>query len=617
MTTDLLARVTALTGPDPVPDPRLLTDLAAVDDPLTLQAAGRMLAEISVDLLAPRGLRPLRVAVTAAFTADRIVSALRATLLCAGIVPEFHVAPINQIGRELSSRESDLVAFSPDITLCLLDDETLVPRAVDLADLDALHESMRQRAGMLAAWLTGFAGRGAGHLLLHTVPLPGQRLRNVVSLKARARLGRVWRETNTKILRLAETTDGVSAVDLELLLTDRPTVLRDERLYRFARLAWSPDVELLFAREAAAACRAYLGLSRKCLVLDLDNTLWGGTVGDDGPSGVDVGPVYPGNCYADFQGVVAALRSQGVILATASKNDPAIVRRTFGEHPEFLLRYEDFVAHAENWDDKNLNIAAMAEELGVGLDSVVFADDSEFECGLVRATLPQVEVIHLNGDPAKHTAALLDRGLFDVLDLTTADRDRTALYQARGARAAERTRHGSTEDYLGDLGLRVSVFEAGPAVRPRVTQLGRRTNQFNLTGRDPACLGTHRLLAYRAVDRFGDDGLVGAVWIAEQPRQWVIENWVMSCRVMSRGIEFAVLHHIAEAAGTSDVPSLAADFVATDRNRPARTFLTDAGFVEEPRTSSGQIRYTLALPPRRRLLPAWIQLDQEGGRARG
>ncbi|GAB3988762.1 HAD-IIIC family phosphatase [Actinoallomurus acanthiterrae] len=625
MTNGLLDRAKALTVPGSAPDRRLVADLAAGDDALELREVGRTLAAVPTELLAPqtRELHPLRIAITATFTADEIVPLLRAVLLSAGIAPEFHVAPINQVGMELTSPTSDLAAFAPDITLCLVDDETLLPGAADLAEPDALYASMRERVQMLSTWAAGFAGRSAGHILLHTIPLPATRLRVLVSLDARARLGRVWRETNATILRLAEETDGVSVVDLELLLTGHPAVLRDERLYRFARMAWSPEVELLFAREVASACRAYTGLSHKCLVLDLDNTLWGGVLGDEGPTGVDVGPMYPGNCYADFQGTVSALRSQGVILATASKNDSDLVRSAFAQHPEFLLRYEDFAAHAENWQNKNLNIAAVAEELGIGLDSLVFVDDSAFECGLVRHALPQVEVIRLEGDPAYHADTLLKRGLFGALKSTAADRDRSVFYEARRARATERSRHASEEDYLSSLELRVTLGEAGPESLPRIRQLEGRTNQFNLSGkgRDAdhdarrARSGACTVLAYHAADRFGDEGLVGAVWIAEHPHRWSIENWVMSCRAMSRGIEFAVLHCIAESAQRKGVTTLVADFIATDRNKPSLTFLVDAGFTtERPDPGRGGVAtYELTLPPKRRLLPAWIELERDGG----
>ncbi|MFF6806029.1 HAD-IIIC family phosphatase [Streptomyces sp. NPDC012616] len=620
MADDLVARARALGEPGADPDPSLVVELTAATDPASLREAGRILEGVPGEMLAPRGsrLRPLRVAVVATFTAHETVPLIRAALLGAGILPELYRAPAHQLGGQLTSETSELAAFAPDVTLCLVDDGLLLPRPADLADPAALYAAMRERVAVLRAWSTAYAHRQAGHLVLHTIPLPAVRIRNLVSMQARAELGRVWRELNGELLRLAAENPRISVIDLEMLLVGHPTPLRDERLHRFAQMAWAPGVELLYAREAAAACRAYLGLSRKCLVLDLDNTLWNGVVGDDGPEGIDAGPMYPGNCHAELQGAVAALRAQGVLLATASKNEEAAVRSAFAAHPEFPLDYDSFVAHAENWRPKDGNIAALAEELGLGLDGFALLDDSAFECGLVRESLPQVRVVQLAGDPARHVTSLLEPGLFDTLHTTSADRDRAALYEARGTRVRERARHSSQEDYLASLGLEVTVVPAVAGSLARVDQLARRTNQFNLTGRlfpapppatAPSGGSASRVLAYHAADRFGDEGLVGAVHVVRDGDRWLLENWVMSCRVMARGVEFAVLHHLAEAARAAGAHTLVAGLRPTERNGPSLAFLLSAGFT--PASGSAEeypARYTLSLSPARRFLPAWITL---------
>lgn len=343
--------------------------------------------------------RPLRVAVVPSFTADNVLPLLRVGLLAAGIAPTFHLTAPDQQLMALGRPGSPLDDFAPDLTLCLAHEDVFLPRDWDPTDLAGLAAAVDERAGRYTAAVASFAGRTTGSVLLHTVPLPSAWPRTVTSHRSRAGIGRLWRELNLRLLDLAERTASVDALDLETLLADCPSRLRDERLFRFASMAWAPAVERLYAQEAAGYGRALAGLGKKCLVLDLDNTLWGGVLGDDGPENIEIGPMYPGNAYAAVQRTALALRRQGVLLAVASKNDPGLVERVLGEHPELVLRRDDFVSVHANWDAKDGSIRAIADELNIGLDSMVFLDDSPFECDLVRGSLPQVEVVRAAGTP--------------------------------------------------------------------------------------------------------------------------------------------------------------------------------------------------------------------------
>ncbi|WP_066972669.1 HAD-IIIC family phosphatase [Streptomyces sp. NRRL F-4489] len=613
---DLLTRARRLTEPGAAPDPGLAARLAGRADLPAVREAGRILAAADPRLLFPPGHepRPLRVALVPSFTADQLAAPLRIALLAAGFAPEFHItAPDRQL-LLLGGAVDGLDAFGADLTLCPAHEEVLLPRDVDPGDAAALRAAVEERWERFAAAVTAYAARTAGAVLLATVPLPAAALRRIVSHRGRAALARLWRELNLRILDLAERTDRVDVLDLETLLAEHPGPLRDARLHAFAQMAWAPGVEHRYAAEVAGYARALTGRGRKCLVLDLDNTLWGGVLGDDGPENIEIGPLYPGNAYAAVQRTALALRRQGVLLAVASKNDPDLVARVLDEHPELLLRASDFVAIEAGWGAKDDSIRRIAEQLNIGLDAMVFADDSAFECDLVRHALPEVTVIHLAGDPAGHAAALLAEGGFDALTTTDTDKERTGLYRARAQRHRFSAEQPSPEDYLHGLGLRVTLRAADDYTLPRIVQLGGRTNQFNLTGRchpedatrRMAHSPDHALLAFEVADRFGDEGIVGALWIARHPDHWVLENAVMSCRVFARGVEHAVLGAVADAARAAGAHRLEADFRATPRNGPAARFLDEAGFAPAAPGASGTARRSLALDPGPRTTAPWI-----------
>jgi FkbH-like protein len=611
--TDLLARARAAAT---APDPGLLAALRAETDQDRLAAAGRLLAGVPADRLAEPGtLRSLRVAVVGTFTADRVPPLLRAGLLRAGIAPELLVTGFDQLLVQLTDPDSDLARFAPDVTLCLLHDDWFLPAERDPADPDGLDAALGARLDMLRVAVTGFAQRAGGSVVLHTVPLADTEYDCVIAYRAKARLGRAWRHLNIELLRLGESDLPVYTLDFEAAAARGAGPVRDERLYRFAGMAWTAAVESGYAEEATRFCRTAAGLAKKVLVLDLDNTLWGGAVGDDGPAGVELGPLYPGNAYQAAQRAALALRRQGVLLAICSKNEESVVDDLLANHPEQVLRAGDFVARAIDWRPKDGNVRALAGRLNLALDSVVFADDSPFECDLVRRSLPAVTVVPMAGDPAEHAGRLLADGYFNTLDTTATDVSRTETYLAGVRRDEAATAATSIEEYLRGLGTRVAVRPVDEYTLPRVVQLGLRANQFNMvrdahseaTTRRLAGSSDHLVLGFEVADRFGREGVVGGVWIARHTGHWLVENFVMSCRVMARGVEHAVLHHVLGLASAAGAGRVLAAVRPTERNRPAQEVYPGAGFTRAE-CREGTVTYELALPAGG-AAPDWITVE--------
>jgi len=612
----VMNRIGQLSQPDANSDPAVLDAILNLDGVSSIAEAGRALANVPSHLLCQHGepKQQLRIALAGTFVTSNLVPLLRVALLRAGIVPVFHETGYGQILNALVDPESELAEFQPDVTLCLMHAESFMP-SMQRHDMKTMTECMRIRIDSIEECLHSFTERTQGIVLLHTVPVPRVEHDSIISYNDKSQFGRIWRDLNIALLRFAERYRHVYVLDLEILLTDSPAGQRDNRLFHFASMAWTLQVELSYALEVSKFCSAVTGLSRKCLVLDLDGCLWGGTLGDDGPSGIRIGGEYPGNCYTEVQLRAAELGSQGVLLALSSKNDPALVDEVITAHPDMLLRDSDLVAREVGWHPKDAGIRRIASVLNIRLENIVFADDSIFECNHVRRSMPEVTVIELTGDPSDYAAALTADGYFNTTNMTATDYVRGKLYKADIRRKELAKSADSIDAFLSSIDLRVRVTEADEYALPRLVQLSRRTRQFTMIRQPHTEAHTvgmaesrrYLLLAFEVSDCFADEGIVGGVWIERRERCWHIENFIMSCRVFARGIEYAVLQDVINRAVTAGVTSLSAVFEATDRNTPAAGFYESAGFTKHGE-GAADVQYELSLRARRTVTPRWIRL---------
>ncbi|MFI1172160.1 HAD-IIIC family phosphatase [Streptomyces melanogenes] len=553
-----------------------------------LPAAGQLLARLDRDDVVRQhaDVPVVTVAVTGQSTVAPLVAPLTAELARHGLLLDPVVSPYGSYLADLLGPGTAEPDRRPTLTLCLLDAHTVfeeVPLPWRVEDVEA---AARSRLALISRAVRAHQDGGRGPLVLNTVPLLHRHARQLVDLRSRARLGIVWREFNSGLLALAEEHPGLIVVDLDPLVAQgTPAYEPRTGLYAKARLA--EGLLASYARDVGHLVTGLLGRTRKCLVLDLDGTLWGGVLGEDGVDGVELGSGFRGEAFAEFQRVVAQLGSQGVLLAVSSKNDDAKVREALREHPSMLLREDDFVRVNANWSAKHDNLRDIAERVGIGLDSFVFVDDSTFECGLVREQLPQVAVVHVDEEPALHPAALLADGWFDLPVLTDEDRARAGRYRTEARRQEFREDTGSYQDYLDGLGIEVTVRPPEPAELSRVSQLTLRTNQFHLAPerlqlpqvREWVERPDRGVLAVRARDRFGDHGLVGAVFWRRDAEDLHIDNYVLSCRVFSRGIESACLAAVLEHAAASGAHGALARHRPTPRNAAFASFYIDHGFV--------------------------------------
>jgi FkbH-like protein len=568
----------------------LLADMSGQE----LVRAGQLLARLDPEEVLRQHpmVQAITVAVTGHGTLSALLPALTAELARYGLLLRPFSADFDSYVFDLSNSGSALYASGAELVLCVLDpmvvfDEIPVPwRPADVEDV------LAAKIRLVAQLVARFEENARGTLVLNTIPLLRRFTAQLVDHRSRALLGATWREANARLLRLANEHQALVVIDLDPILAEG-VAADDARLSVYAKAHLSQELLARYARQVGHLARDLAGHSKKCLALDLDDTVWGGVLGEDGADGIEVADTHRGEAFRAFQLAVKQIGSQGVLLAAISKNDAEPVRAVLRDHPRMTLRENDFVRVTASWRPKHEHLAELAESLNLGLDSFVFADDSPFECGLIRREFPDVAVVRLDDDPALHVEKLLRDGWFDVRELTAEDRTRAAKYRDEQVRKDFLDSFDSLDIYLRELNVHVRLAQAGEPDIPRVSQLTLRTNQFNLTTRrlqpadvrgllnDPAWL----VLAIHSRDRFGENGMVGAIFARHDGNALHLDNFLLSCRVFSRGIEQACLAAVLRHARRTGVTAVFGSYRPTAKNGTVRDFYLRHGFA--PVTDDG------------------------------
>lgn len=382
----------------------------------------------------------------------------------------------------------------------------------------------------------------------------------------------------------------------------------DESLdYRFWYMSKAPFKRAFlesYALELVKVIRALKGKAKKCLVLDCDNTLWGGIIGEDGLDGIKLDPhTYPGNLFYGFQRSVLTLFSRGVLIALCSKNNADDVWDVLDNHPHSLIKRHHLVASRVNWEDKASNIVSLAEELNLGLDSFVFVDDNPAECELIRQLVSEVTIMTVPTKLYTYPLSLMRDGLFDTLTLSQEDRVRSQMYQAESLRKNEACTAQSLEHYLASLELKAYIHEANNHEVGRIAQLTQKTNQFNLTTRRYSEIQIasfvnspeHKVFSLTVSDKFGDSGLTGVLIVRHEDGIAMIDSFLLSCRILGKELETAFFRYslkkISEEWG---ITSCLAEYVPSKKNSQVSDFWTKMGF-KELSDNDGAVRFSLLL----------------------
>jgi FkbH-like protein len=375
--------------------------------------------------------------------------------------------------------------------------------------------------------------------------------------------------------------------------------------WNLAKLPFAQAFLPLYADHVCRILAALRGLSRRCLIVDLDNTLWGGVIGDDGLQGIRIGQGdATGEAYLNFQSYIGSLRQRGIVLAVSSKNEDETARLPFRQHPDMFLREDDFAVFQANWSDKATNIQAIADTLALGLDAFVFVDDNPFERNMVREALPKVAVPEMPEDPAQYARTLSAAGYFEAATFSQEDATRASYYAGNARRATLERQAGDIAAYLASLEMEIDFRPFDQTGRARITQLINKSNQFNLTTRRYTEAEVARLevepnvvtLQVRLSDKLGDNGMISVIicrWV--ESNVWEIDTWLMSCRVLGRRVEEAVLGELIDHAKRSGVGKLRGIYLPTERNKLVEQHYAKLGFALAGKLDEGGLVWELAV----------------------
>jgi FkbH-like protein len=580
---------------------------------------------LSRTLQARAGAPDVRLACLANFTVDLLPRWVDIHFAREGLRAAHYLGGFDQYVQEVLGEGSRLAAFQPDLVLLALSLRLLRPAA--WASFPSLSPAERRdlRDDVLAhveSWVLAALERLPATLLVANFPVPAQPAFGVADLNAEYGETEFFLDLNLDLLRRFKGHSRVQVFDLDRLASrfgkDR---LVDRKMFYLAKMEWCPAFLGCVAGELVRHARAARGPARKCLVLDLDNTLWGGVVGEDGPAGVKIGPGDPeGEAFLDLHHRLKALQAQGVLLAVCSKNNPGDVAELFDSRPEIPLKLSDFAAVEISWAPKHEGLRRIAATLNLGTESLVFVDDNPAEVSLIQQMMPEVKTVLLPPDPAEYAAVLERLTDFERTAVLEEDARKTAQYRENRRRDELRTAAGDLASYLASLRTELAVARAKRDDLPRVHQLFAKTNQFNLTGQRYTPAEVERFIATpicelwvaRARDRFGDLGTIAVVLLRRDGRIVYIDSFLMSCRAMGRGLETAIMNHVkqrlVEEPGHLE---LRGRYVPTPRNQPAATFYEDQGFRLLERRESGEKLYVLRRTDARPKPCDWIEIVQD------
>ena len=519
---------------------------------------------------------------------QHLATALRGYGVSAGIRLNVFDADYDQIDAQVMAPDSELYRFAPQGVLLQMCTEKLQEAFYDCPPEARASFAEDTYARIRQIW-SRIGSRIPATVLQCNFPLIDDGVFGQFGNKTEQSFLFQQRKLNYLLMQGCQEAKNTFLIDLDALQTalGRST-FADPKLYYVAKMPISLAALPAAAKLVVDVVRSLQGAVKKCLVLDLDNTLWGGVIGDDGLSGIQIGELGTGHAFSDFQKWLKELKNRGILLTVCSKNNEDTAKEPFEKHPEMVLRLEDFSMFVANWEDKARNIRTIQQALNIGIDSMVFLDDNPFERELVRTMIPEITVPELPEDPALYLQYLRGLDLFETASYSREDAGRTEQYREKAQRAAFEAAFQSYDDYLEALQMRASAAAFDPFHYPRIAQLTQRSNQFNLRtvryteaeiealAQDDSRIG----LYFTLKDKFGDHGLISVVVLEKQPEDTLfISEWLMSCRVLKRGMEEFIVDKILSVAAQQGFRRVVGEYIPTPKNAMVKDLYEQLGFA--------------------------------------
>lgn len=528
----------------------------------------------------------IRLALLADNATQQLVKVLKAAIFAKGFYPVIYEGEFNSIPLEVFNPESNLFNFDPDYVLLNLSSQGYRERfyAVKQEEKEHLPENY---VNELTSYLEILTEKQC-EVIVNTLAMPLERFFGNYSANTLYSLYGSILEVNKLIRQCVKKMAGCHLNDIKFIAAHIGiNHWYDEKLWTHSKYMCAPKYFPRIAESVANIISAKKGKITKCIVLDLDNTLWGGVIGDDGVQGVEIGKLGVGEAYGQFQKYLLELKNRGYILAVCSKNEHENAILPFKEHPNMKLKEEDFAVFVANWNNKGSNIKHIAKVLNIGLDSMVFIDDSPFERNQVREMVPEVIVPEMPEDPSEFVPFLESLGLFEAVAFSPDDRKRAGMYREQAQRAKEELRFENIDDYLKSLDMKICVSRFDEFNLPRIAQLLQRSNQFNLRTKrysEQNCKEFMKNkeryfpLYIKLKDKFGDYGLISVICTEQNHDTLEILEYVMSCRVLNRGVEQFAMNQLVEYCKNNGLTKIKGEYIPTKKNKMVREFYKQFGF---------------------------------------
>jgi FkbH-like protein len=566
---------------------------------------GRILGSAPADFASQarkHGLTHVRILILSASTASHLADALIGTAIRFKFLLDVTIAEYEEPEPWLERNSLELKEDPPDFVL-LASDNRMLKLSSPLGDEAAatqMVEGALARISRIAEVASAATGRP---VILQTLAGDPDAIQFNMDLGLPGSPRFLTDEFNRRLVQRARQ-DSRLVLDVNALASlVGHSAWSAGRYWYAAKYPFATNMVPLYADNFMRIIAAQMGRSRRVLVLDLDNTLWGGIVGDDGIEGLALGSGSAlGEAHSALQRMALSLKERGIILCVSSKNDEAIALDAFRNHPEMILREDDIVAFRVNWEDKAANIKAIADAIDLGLDSFVFLDDNPAERKRVRDALPAVAVPELPEDPSEWLGLFQAAGYFEQSGFSKEDQLRAGFYKANALRSAQLERIGDHDEYLRSLGMTLSIAPFDSAGRKRIAQLISKSNQFNLTTRRyseaeiEAMQSNSEVLTVQArlEDIFGDNGMISAVICRQTGRNWEVDTWIMSCRVLGRRVEETILQYLVEQARVRGITEIIGRYIPTAKNGLVRDHFDKLGFAQTG-SQNGETTWQLAI----------------------
>ena len=539
--------------------------------------------------------RQTRIALLSNFTLDGLAETIKVKCGELNVGCDTFYGGYNRYNEEILNNKSNLYSFSPDLCFLILDIRNIFG---DLfyspynLSVEKRKEFIQNKVNELVDLAKSFIEKSNSKLVVSNFVIPTYSSYGIFENKVDYGLQEMVFDLNYKLSNAWKNENSIYLYDLNGFVSRfGQNNVFDYKQYFFGDIKISLNYIPFLANDLLGFIKPVLGLNKKCIVLDLDNTLWGGIVGEDGFNGIKLSQNDPiGKAFIEFQKYLLSLHERGIILAVNSRNNSEDAMQVIKEHPDMVLREKHFSCLKINWNDKVTNLQEIAQELNIGIDSILFMDDDNVNRDFMREALPEVLTIELPNDPSLYTQTLMELNEFNVLKITDEDKKRGKMYLQQRERIEFKKSSINFEEYLKQLEIKIHIKKADEFTIPRISQLTLKTNQFNLTTKR---YQEEEIMRFsqdkkkivgcaRIEDKFGDYGITGAFVVnKDNPEEWVMDTFLLSCRVIGRGVEEGILDYILNDAKKNNVKRLIGNFIPTKKNKPSESFLPNFGFKKE------------------------------------